>query len=200
MLHEFINWILQTVHGWGYAGIFLLMALESTVIPIPSELVLIPAGYLAYEGKMNFIGIILASTLGGVFGASLNYFFALWVGRPFLERWGRYFFVRPQLLHKTDAFFAKHGAVSTFSGRLIFGIRHLISLPAGLARMPWPKFAFYTCLGAGTWSSVLTTVGYFIGGNEALVQQYLHLVTIGIVTFVVLGVALYWWRQKKNSR
>jgi membrane protein DedA with SNARE-associated domain len=200
MLHQFIDWILHTVHGWGYAGIFVLMTLESTVIPIPSELVLIPAGYLAYEGKMNFLGIIVASTLGGLVGASINYVFALRVGRPFLERWGKYFFVRPQLLHKTDAFFLKHGAFSTFSGRLIFGIRHLISLPAGVTRMPWTKFAFYTCLGAGLWSTVLTTFGYFIGGNEVLVKQYMHLVTLGVVTVVILGIALYWWWQKKNGR
>jgi membrane protein DedA with SNARE-associated domain len=199
MLHEFVTWVLHTVHGWGYAGIFILMALESTVIPIPSELVLIPAGYLAYEDKMSFAGIIASSTLGGLAGASLNYFFAFWVGRPFLERWGKYFFVRPQLLHKTDVFFVKHGAMSTFSGRLIFGIRHLISLPAGLARMPWPKFAFYTCLGAGLWSTVLATLGYFIGGNEALVRQYMHLVSISIVSVVALGIAIYWWRQKKNG-
>lgn len=200
MLHQFIVWILQTVHGWGYAGIFILMTLESTVLPVPSELVLIPAGYLAYEGKMNFFAIILASTLGGLVGASINYSFALWVGRPFLERWGKYFFVRPQLLHKTDAFFLKHGAISTFSGRLIFGIRHLISLPAGLTRMPWTKFAFYTCLGAGLWSTVLTTFGYFLGGNEDLVRQYQVHITAAVLTFVALIIGGYWWWQRKNAR
>ncbi len=141
MLHTFIDWILATVHDWGYTGIFILMALESTVLPVPSELVLIPAGYLAHQGHMNLGWIMLASTAGCLAGASINYFFALWVGRPFLERWGRWFFVRPELLHKTDAFFAKHGAVSTFTGRLIPGIRHLISLPAGLTRMNLGAFA-----------------------------------------------------------
>ena len=129
MLDNFITWILATVHDWGYIGIFILMALESTVLPIPSELVLIPAGYLAHQGHMNFGLIVLTSTVGCLVGASLNYAVALWVGRPFLERWGRYFFVRPELLHKTDAFFVRHGAVSTFTGRLIPGIRHLISIP-----------------------------------------------------------------------
>lgn len=200
MLQQFIDWILQTVHGWGYAGIFILMALESTVLPVPSELVLIPSGYLAYEGKMNFFLILVASTLGGLAGASINYFFALWVGRPFLERWGKYFFVRPQLLHKTDAFFLKYGAISTFSGRLIFGIRHLISLPAGLARMPWPRFAFFTCLGAGLWSTVLTTLGYFAGGNEDLIRQYQVHITAGVLTFVALIIGGYWLWQRKGSR
>ncbi len=197
MLHDFIDWILHVVQGWGYSGIFILMALESTVLPVPSELVLVPAGYLAYQGKMNFLLIVTASTVGSLFGASINYAFALWVGRPFLERWGKYFFVRPPLLHRTDAFFAKHGAVSTFTGRLIPGIRHLISLPAGLTRMSPGKFAFYTCLGAGMWSLILTAMGYLIGGNEALVQQYLKQITIGLVVTVTAGL-LFYWRWQKN--
>lgn len=198
MLHDFINWILATVNDWGYLGIFILMGLESTVLPVPSEAVLIPAGYLAYEGKMSFALIVLASTLGSLAGATLNYAFALWVGRPFLERWGKYFFVRPELLHKTDAFFARHGAVSTFTGRLIPGIRHLISLPAGLTRMHYGKFAFYTCLGAGLWSIILTAMGWYIGGNEALIQQYLKQITIALIATIAGGIALYWWWQKRK--
>lgn len=198
MLHQFIDWILATVHDWGYLGIFILMGLESTVLPVPSEAVLIPAGYLAYEGKMSFVLIVLASTFGSLAGATLNYFFALWVGRPFLERWGRYFFVRPELLHKTDAFFQKHGAISTFTGRLIPGIRHLISLPAGLTRMNYGKFAFYTCLGAGIWSVILTAMGWYIGGNEDLIRQYLKQITIGLVLVILAGIALYWWWQREK--
>lgn len=198
MLHQFIDWILATVHDWGYLGIFILMGLESTVLPVPSEAVLIPAGYLAYQGKMSFALIVLASTLGSLAGATLNYVFALWVGRPFLERWGKYFFVRPELLHKTDAFFLRHGAISTFTGRLIPGIRHLISLPAGLTRMHYGKFAFYTCLGAGIWSLILTAMGWYIGGNEALIQQYLKQITVGLVLIIGAGIALYWWWQKKK--
>jgi membrane protein DedA with SNARE-associated domain len=174
------------------------MALESTVLPVPSELVLVPAGYLAYQGKMNFLLIVLASTVGSLAGASFNYAFALWVGRPFLERWGKYFFVRQPLLHKTDAFFMKHGAVSTFTGRLIPGIRHLISLPAGLTRMNFSRFAFYTCLGAGLWSVILTAIGYLIGDNEALVHQYLKQITLGLVITVVAGLIVYWYWQRNR--
>lgn len=198
MLHELINWILVTVNGWGYAGVFILMALESTVLPVPSELVLIPAGYLAYQGEMNVLLIWLAATLGSLAGASFNYAFALWVGRPFLERYGRWFFVRPELLHKTDAFFARHGAISTFTGRLIPGIRHLISLPAGLARMNLLTFGLYTLLGAGLWSAVLTAMGYFIGGNEGLIQENLPLLTAAVLVFVGLTLAGYvlWQRRR----
>lgn len=200
MLHQFITWILATVHDWGYAGIFILMALESTVLPVPSELVLIPAGYLAYQGKMNLLLIIVTSTVGSLAGASLNYAFALWVGRPFLERWGKYFFVRPALLHKTDAFFERHGKISTFTGRLIPGIRHLISLPAGLARMNLAAFALYTCLGAGIWSSVLALLGYFIGGNELLIKEYLQYLTVGLIIFVILAITAYWqWQQRRSK-
>lgn len=200
MLHEFINWILEVVGAWGYTGIFILMALESTVLPVPSELVLIPAGYLAYKGEMNFMLILLASTLGSLAGASLNYAFALWVGRPFLERYGKYFFVRQELLHKTDKFFRTHGAVSTFTGRLIPGIRHLISLPAGLTRMHFGTFSFYTCLGAGIWSLVLTLMGYWVGGNEALIKENLPLVTAGVIGLVAAILAGYYLWQKKRVR
>ncbi len=199
MLHEFIDWILVTVNGWGYAGIFILMALESTVLPVPSELVLIPAGYLAYQGKMGLLPILLASTVGSLAGAFVNYGFALLVGRPFLERYGKYFFVRPALLHKTDVFFTRHGAVSTFTGRLIPGIRHLISLPAGLCRMKIPIFAFYTSLGAGIWSAILIALGYFIGGNEELLEENLHLVTLAVLVFVGLTLTGYYFWQRRQT-
>jgi len=156
------------------------------------------AGFLVAQGQMNFWLIVFTSTVGSLFGASFNYAVAMWVGRPFLERWGRYFFVRPQLLHKTDAFFFRHGAVSTFTGRLIPGIRHLISIPAGLTRMNLGAFAFYTTLGAGLWSLVLTLFGYFLGGNEALIQQYQHHITLGVILFVVLVIGGYWWRNRRR--
>ena len=199
MLHEFIDWVLATVNGWGYTGIFILMALESTVLPIPSELVVIPAGYLAYQGKMSAGLIFLAATLGSLAGAFVNYAFALWVGRPFLERYGRYFFVRPALLHKTDAFFARHGAISTFTGRLVPGIRHLISLPAGLTRMNPLAFALYTLLGAGLWSAVLIAMGWFIGGNETLIQENLPLVTAAVLGFVGLTLTGYYLWQRRQT-
>jgi membrane protein DedA with SNARE-associated domain len=199
MLHEMIDWLLLTVQDWGYWGIFILMALESTVVPIPSELVVIPAGYLAYQGKMSMTLIFFASTLGSLAGAGINYAFALLVGRPFLERYGRYFFVRQPLLHKTDAFFARHGAISTFTGRLIPGIRHLISLPAGLTRMNLATFSLYTLLGAGIWTAVLIAMGYFIGGNESLLKENLPLVTGAVVVFVGLILAGYVLRQRRRA-
>ena len=199
MLHEIIDWILATVHSWGYAGIFVLMAIESSFFPFPSEVVLIPAGYLAYQGQMDLSLILLASITGCLAGAFFNYGFALWVGRPFLERYGRYFFIRPAMLHQADAFFAKHGAISTFTGRLIPGIRQLISLPAGLCRMRLTTFTLYTGVGAGIWSAILIALGYFIGGNETLLKQNLHLVTLVVLVCVGLILAGYYVWQRRQA-
>ncbi|NEV63885.1 DedA family protein [Thiorhodococcus minor] len=200
MLHEFVDWVLLTVDGWGYTGIFILMAIESSLIPFPSEVVLIPAGYLAYQGSMSLAMILVSAVLGSLLGAFLNYGFALLVGRPFLERYGKYFFVRPTLLHKTDAFFERHGAISTFTGRLIPGIRQLVSLPAGLARMRIWTFAVYTGIGAGIWSAVLIALGFFIGGNEQLIQDNLPLVTAGALAFVGITLAGYYiWQRRQPA-
>ncbi len=197
MLHTAIDWIVHTVQGWGYPGIFILALLESTIVPVPSELILIPAGYLAFQGKMSLPLILLTATLGGLAGASINYAFALLVGRPFLERWGKYFFVEPALLHKTERFFRDYGAISTFTGRLVPGIRHLISLPAGLARMNRAAFALYTMLGAGLWAAILTMTGYFIGDKIALVERELHLITLGvIVASAALFTGYVLWRRR----
>lgn len=199
MLHELIDWILAIVKDWGYWGIFIAMGMESTVLPVPSEAVLIPAGYLAHQGEMNLFMIILVSTLGSLAGASINYVFAMWVGRPFLERYGKYFFVRPALLHKTDAFFRKHGAISTFTGRLILGIRHLISLPAGLTRMNFAKFTFYTCLGAALWSAILALLGYFIGGNVQFFEEHKLLITALILAFIAATLMGYYFWQRNRA-
>ena len=198
MLHDFIDWILVTVETWGYWGIFFAMTLESTVFPVPSELVVIPAGMLAYQGKLNLSLVILASTAGSLLGATLNYVFAMWVGRPFLEKYGKYFFVRPALLHKTDVFFTKHGAISTFTGRLLPGIRHLISLPAGLVRMNFASFAFYTTIGAGLWSIVLALFGYFIGGSQSVIEENKTLIVLATLGFVALVLVGYYLWQKRQ--
>ena len=197
MLHHTIDTIVQTVQHWGYGGIFLLCLLESTVAPVPSELILIPAGFLAFQGKMSLPLILFYALAGGLCGASINYAFALWVGRPFLERWGRYFFVRPALLHKTDHFFRHYGAISIFTGRLIPGIRHLISLPAGLSAMPFLRFSAYTLLGVGAWSTLLISMGYFVGNNLPLIQRQLQHITLAIISISLIGAIGYilWQRQ-----
>jgi membrane protein DedA with SNARE-associated domain len=200
MLGELTQWLVDTVAGLGYAGIVALMAVESSFIPFPSEVVMIPAGYLAAQGEMDITLVILSGLAGSMIGAYVNYFGALWIGRRFLEQYGRYFFISPKTLEKMDLFFERHGAISTFIGRLIPGVRQLISIPAGLARMNIALFSFYTALGAGIWGAILALLGYFIGGNEALIAQYMREITVSLLLGAVAVIATYLWFVKKKAQ
>ena len=198
MLERIVEWIVQTVHEWGYGGIVVMMAVESTVLPFPSELALIPAGYLAQQGKMDPTLATLAGAVGSLLGASINYFVSLTVGRVVVERICGYFLVKPEKLDSTYRFFARHGEISTFIGRLIPGLRHFISIPAGLARMNYARFALYTTLGAGLWSAVLVAVGYWVGANEDLWRPMLQKATLWLFGGVGVLIALYVWRQRRQ--
>lgn len=200
MIEQFASQLVDWIFHLGYAGIFLLMAVESSFVPFPSEVVLIPAGYLAYKGEMSIVAILLASTLGSLAGAFLNYFIALYFGRGFLVRFGKYFFISQSTLAKLDAFFQKHGHISTFSGRLIPGIRQLISIPAGIAKMNLLEFAIYTALGAALWSLVLILLGYFIGEEQELLKRYLKEITIAAMLFVTLILVWYYRQNKKKEQ
>lgn len=196
MFLELTQYLVTTVQGFGYGGIMLLMAVESSFIPFPSEVVMIPAGYLASKGEMNLLLVILSGLIGSMIGAYVNYFGALWIGRRFLDKYGRYFFISPAALEKMDLFFHRHGAISTFTGRLIPGVRQLISIPAGLGRMNLPLFSLYTALGAGIWGAILALIGYFIGDNEALIGKYLKEITMIAAAVVAVIIALYIGRLK----
>ncbi|MDF1875506.1 DedA family protein [Sulfurimonas sp. SAG-AH-194-I05] len=199
MIRELAQDLVDVIFDWGYLGIFLLMVVESSFIPFPSEIILIPAGYLASQGTMN-LGMIIGSALGGsLVGAFINYFLALLLGRKILQKYGKYFFISENSLHKMDTYFAKHGAISTFIGRLIPGIRQLISIPAGLSRMNLAVFTTYTALGAGIWALILTMLGYFIGENEALLAAYLKQITI-LVLVLLLLLGLWYTYVQKNKK
>ncbi|MEY2697792.1 MAG: hypothetical protein RL333_1930 [Pseudomonadota bacterium] len=185
-MHDLISWLLNTIGSMGYPGIFLLMAMESSIFPVPSELVMPPAGYLVQQGQMNMTLVILSGTLGSLAGAYLNYFVALWLGRPLLVRYGRYVWIKEEHFTRVEAFFQRHGEISTFIGRLLPVIRHLISIPAGLARMNHVRFTLYTLIGAGIWVSVLAWIGYFIGAERALIVQYSHQAVLGAVLLCVV--------------
>jgi len=199
MIHEIANTIVSYIGDMGYLGIFLLMFLESTFFPFPSEIIMIPAGYLAYKGEMNIYIIVLVGILGSVLGALLNYYLAMFFGRKFILKYGKYFFIKEETLDKLELFFAKHGEISTFTGRLIPGIRQLISLPAGLARMHIVKFSFYTAIGAGIWVVVLVAVGYLVGSNEALISEYLRSATLIALVSVVLITIFYVIRNRRRK-
>ena len=198
MIRELAQALVDVIFEWGYLGIFIMMAIESSFIPFPSEIVLIPAGYLASQGDMS-IGMIMSAALGGsMVGAFVNYYLALTLGRKLLMKYGKYFFIKENALAKMDIYFSKHGHISTFTGRLIPGIRQLISIPAGLARMNLVEFSIYTALGAGLWALILTLLGYFIGENQELIDIYLKQIIIGIVaTLVVVGFVYYRYQKRK---
>lgn len=200
MIHEIANTIVSYIGDMGYWGIFLLMFLESTFFPFPSEIIMIPAGYLAYKGEMNIYIVILVGIVGSLGGALLNYYLAKSLGRKLILKYGKYFFIKEQTLDKLDSFFSKHGEISTFTGRLIPGIRQLISLPAGLARMNIATFSFYTSLGAGIWIVILVAVGYLVGSNEALISEYLKSATLIALVSVLFITIFYIIRYKRRKK
>lgn len=199
-MEEIVHFIVQSVALMGYWGIVLLMFIESSFVPFPSEVVMVPAGYLAYKGEMNFTVVVLCGIVGSLGGAFFNYYFALILGRPFLQKYGKHFFLEEEKLLKVEEFFAVHGPFSTFTGRLIPVIRQLISVPAGLARMNIAKFGLYTGLGAGIWMIVLTTLGYVAGHNEALIKEYRLVITLTILVALGVMTVFYVCRYKKKQK
>jgi len=199
MIRELAQDLVDLIFDWGYLGIFLLMTVESSFIPFPSEIILIPAGYLASTGQMSF-GLIMSSALGGsLLGAFINYYLALILGRRVLKKYGKYFFIKESAVEKMDDYFEKHGHISTFIGRLIPGIRQLISIPAGLSRMNIKVFSIYTALGAGIWAFILTLLGYFIGENQELIDTYLKQITMVVLLSLVL-LGLWYTYYQKNKK
>jgi len=199
-LHALIDWIVATVGHMGYAGVAALMFLESSFFPFPSEVVVPPAGYLASRGEMNLGLVILAGIAGSLLGALFNYWIAVRWGRRFFERYGKWFLVSPESLDKADRFFARHGHISTFTGRLLPVIRQYISLPAGLARMRMGPFCLYTCLGSGLWVVVLALTGYWIGNNQELVNQAIHRISLWLIAGRLLLVGGYVLLQRRRAR
>lgn len=198
-MQQLIDWLVATIGAMGYPGIFILMAMESSVFPVPSELVMPPAGYLANRGEMNIWLAILTGTLGSLVGAYANYYAAHWLGRPLILKYGKYVWITEEKFAKVEIFFHKHGEISTFIGRLLPVVRHLISLPAGLAGMHHGKFAFYTTAGAFFWVTILTWIGYFIGQNQELIMRYSHQALIWVIIFSVALVAVYVRRHKRKQ-
>jgi membrane protein DedA with SNARE-associated domain len=204
MIHSIVQWLVETVSTLGYPGIVALMFIESSFLPLPSEVVMPPAGYLAAQGRMDPVLAVVAGTLGSVLGALFNYWFAVTVGEPFLRRFGKFVLLRPHHLDRSEAFFARHGEISTFIGRLLPVLRHLISIPAGMARMPLGRFVAFTALGAGAWCTVLVSIGWFIGRHETVLregvvkaystQAVLYMLPILVL---LLGGYVAWYRWRK---
>ena len=199
MLNEVINSIVSTVGDLGYIGIIIMMFLESSFFPFPSEVVMIPAGYLSSIGDMNIYAAIGSGIFGAILGALFNYYLAMRLGREIVLKYGKYFFMNEKKLLAIETFFIKYGSISTFTGRLIPGIRQYISLPAGLGKMNIRLFTLYTALGAGLWVVILALLGYFIGKNQELIQQYLHIITLILVAFIVVTSIFFYLKNRKKN-
>jgi membrane protein DedA with SNARE-associated domain len=197
-MHAVVQWLLDTIGSMGYPGIFLLMAMESSVIPVPSELVMPPAGYLAFQGDMSLVAVILCGTAGSLVGAYANYFVSHYLGRPLILKYGKYVLIPPEKFERVEHFFLQHGEISTFIGRLLPVVRHLISIPAGLSGMNHLKFSFYTLAGAGIWCGILSGIGYVIGKEQEKIMQYSHKALAWVVLCSVVLIAIYVWRHKRS--
>ena len=203
-----MNWLLSNLT---YPNILLLMLLESTVIPVPSELVVAPAAYHAASGELNVFLVVLFATIGAGIGASINYVVALYVGRPVIykfanSKWGKMCLLNEEKVKKSETYFDRHGIVATLTGRLIPGIRHLISIPAGLARMNYWKFLLYTLIGAGAWHSILAGLGWYLHSIvpedqlEATITRYNHYIVLAIVAVVVLVAAYFVYKHYRSKK
>jgi membrane protein DedA with SNARE-associated domain len=194
LFDSIITFLVAFINEIGYFGIFVGMFLESTLVPLPSEVIMIPAGISASKGEMNIYIATLSGILGNIAGALFSYYLALSLGRAILFRVGKYFFVKPETIIKIENFFAKHGAFSVFLGRLLPGFRHFISLPAGVARMNIKLFFFYTSLGSAIWTSILSFLGFFIGENQDLIKDYLHeiaFITLAFCVVLIVGYVIF---------
>lgn len=211
---------------WGFLIVIVFMAIESSFIPFPSEVVMIPAGFLAYRGELttgipwlDLCLVCLAGLCGSMTGAYINYYLSAWLGRPFLHRFGKYFFLKEPMLNRAEEVFCRYGDAATFVCRLLPGIRQLISIPAGLSRMPLLKFSIFTALGAGIWTVILAWVGWYLGhlagnmtylelvrrGKELISQHYLWVILV-LAIFLAVYIAIHKWvmhssenRQKEQS-
>ena len=199
-IEQAVQWLVAFVEQLGLAGIFVMTFLESTFVPVPSEMTMIPAGYLVQQGKMALFPVILVSVMGTLGGSFFNYYIAQHFGRRLFLRYGNYFFMTPEKLAWLEEFFRRHGPISIFTGRLIPGVRHCISFPAGLARMDRRRFLLYTGCGGALWMSVLVALGYVIGANQARVMAYMPWVKLGVVGVVFVLIFGYIMRARRAAK
>ena len=198
MIEQTITWLVEFVHSLGYLGLFVATFLESTFVPLPSEVTMVPAGYLVQQGIWNLWITLFLAISGTILGSMTNYYIAYYLGRRFFLKFGKYIHFNEHRMSQLDNYFVSHGEISIFTARLIPGVRHVISFPAGLAKMHLKKFVLLTGLGGGLWMTVLLFLGYTIGGNKALVKQYVPYIALSAITLVCVLVAVYVARHRRK--
>ena len=192
------EWAVQVISAGGYFWVFFLMILESMIFPIPSEAVMPLAGYLIAEGGFTFLGVIFFSTLGSIVGSLISYYIGMYGGRKFVHKFGKYFLLDEEHLNWTESFFKRHGQKTIFISRLLPVVRHLISLPAGMGKMPLKRFIIYTILGAGIWNTFLAWLGYYFSDKWQMIHEYSK--PLDYVAIVFLVVCVIWWIAKHIKR
>lgn len=198
LFDSLIEFLIAFIDQIGYLGIFIGMFLESTLVPIPSELIMIPAGISAAQGGFNIYIATIVGIIGNVAGAVFSYYLAKYIGRTILLKIGKYFFVKPATITKIEDFFENHGPISVFIGRLLPGFRHFISIPAGIAKMNIKSFYLYTSAGSAIWTSILAILGFIIGDNQDLIKNHLSDIAIGGTLFCLTAIILYIIYKKKS--
>lgn len=208
-----MNIITSLLDNLNYGTVFFLMLLESTVIPVPSELVVSPAAYHAAAGNLDITLVILFATLGADAGATINYLAGYYLGRPIIYRfanskWGKMCLLNQQKVEKSEKYFYDHGMVATITGRLLPGIRHLISIPAGLAKMKFWQFLLYTTIGAGVWNCILAALGWYLHSvvpveqlNDKIMEygEYIKFGLVGVVAIAALWFGAKWYIKKRQK-
>jgi len=194
-LAQILQWYADKLEQGGYWLVGLLMAMESTFIPLPSEVIIPPAAHLAYtKSTMTVWGVVVAGTIGSWVGAAIMYWGSRLAGRPLAMRYGKYFFIPAEKIEKAERWAAKFGSFGVFFSRLLPVVRHLIGIPAGIVRLPFGRYSLYTLLGSGLWCGVLAWLGIKAGQDEALMKGELHRITLwAVAAFVVLGVVYYFF-------
>ena len=196
MLEWLEHFMVDVIGPYGYLAIFVLMTLESALIPIPSEVTMVFGGFLVARGDLDFVLVGLLGAVANLVGSWIAYYVGLVGGRPLVERWGKYVFLRPHELDRAEAWWAERGDMAVFVGRLLPVVRTFISLPAGIARMPLGKFTFYTFLGCLPWSFALTWAGFLLGENWELFLEHSQPFVIGIGV-VTVGLLVWWWLRRR---
>lgn len=193
MIEKIIEWVNSIILAIGYPGIFILMFFESTMVPIPSEIVLPFAGYLAAQGEFSFLMVVIVSGFAGLCGSLASYALGYYGGLPLIRRWGHYVLLDECRLQWVQRWFRKKGEITIFISRFVPVVRHLISLPAGVGRMNLFKFSIYTLVGATIWSTILTYLGYYFGENYMIIHEYSKVFDYIILGLIIAGVAYYIW-------
>ena len=202
IVEKIAEYITLGMSAFGYSGLFVLMALESMIAPVPSEVVMPFAGYLVLQGRFDFWLAVIVSGLGSVFGSLISYYMGAYLGRPFILKFGKYLLLEEEHLEWTEKWFKKQGDKTIFISRFIPVVRHLISIPAGIARMSMKKFVVYTFIGATAWNLILLYAGFKLGEHWDKIHQYSRELDAIFVVAVVLFLAYFIWKhhKKKNEK